>query len=159
MDETAKLCETPADRLRQDKSASPRRGIGGRKFLCSLIAAWHCSRPAVLSASERPESSKSRMAPIAAWRTGSQNWDRLRHERMEGRCRSGDLSRLAPSARPAEPAHGLDWAQLARLFGFHALIASCERGRSLDEEEYQGLVRTSCCKPSVTGGISTRRRR
>ncbi len=28
---------------RQDKSASPRRRFGGRKFCCSLIAVWHCS--------------------------------------------------------------------------------------------------------------------
>ncbi len=28
---------------RQDKSASPRRRIGGRKFLCPLLTAWHHS--------------------------------------------------------------------------------------------------------------------
>jgi hypothetical protein len=95
-------------------------------------AVRHCSRPAVFLKRERLEGSMSQMAPFAAWPIGLENSDSPNHERLEGRCRTtGARSRLAPCATGKAGCLALTGFRLARPFGFHALMASCERGAPL----------------------------
>jgi hypothetical protein len=94
-----------------------------------------------------------RMAPIVPWRTGAQDWDNLCHKRLEGRCRTSRTRQGSPvSGDRRSRLTGLDWAPMAWLFGFHALMASCERGRSADEEAKQPFGSAFWWKPEMIQG-------
>jgi hypothetical protein len=113
------------------KIKAPLRGVESAVVSLCAHSSQHgtAQRPVVWLERERPESSMSRMALFAAWRTGSQNWDNPSHKRVEGRCRtSGATSRLAHRGHRRSRLTGLDGPPVARPLGFQALTASCERG-------------------------------
>jgi hypothetical protein len=83
------------------KIKAPLRGVESAVVSFCVHSLQHgaAHRSVVLLETERPERSTSRMALIAAWRTASQNWDKLSHKRMEGRCRApAGLALWLPSA-------------------------------------------------------------